>query len=160
MAPWHDPHECYSSQVQSLRLTLERATTDAVKRTCPQCNLGFVKLEGCNKLVCLCGYSMCYVCREGLAQEGYHHFCPHFRERPGSKCTECDKCDLYRTEDDDIVVKKAKEKAEREWWDNQGAGAGEGLKRGVGKELRVWDRANGFKGWEAMLEKLLDTFVV
>jgi hypothetical protein len=160
MAPWHDPHKCYSSQVQSLRLTLERATTDAVKRTCPSCNLGFVKAEGCNKLVCICGYSMCYVCRQGLAQEGYHHFCQHFRERPGSKCSECDKCDLYRTEDEDIVVKKAKEKAERAWWEEQGAAAGEGLKRDVGKELRGWGNPNGFTSWEAFVERLLDTFVV
>ncbi|KAF2650398.1 hypothetical protein K491DRAFT_697301 [Lophiostoma macrostomum CBS 122681] len=160
MAPWHDPHKCYSSQVQSLRLTLERATTDAVKRTCPNCNLGFVKSEGCNKLVCLCGYSMCYVCREGLAQEGYHHFCQHFRERPGSKCLECNKCDLYRTEDEDMVVKKAKETAERAWWDEQGAAAGEGLKRDVGKELRGWGKSSGFKSSGAFLEKLLDTFVV
>ncbi|QRD06843.1 hypothetical protein JI435_127420, partial [Parastagonospora nodorum SN15] len=119
-APWHDPHTCYSSQLTSLRLTLERATTDAVKRTCPQCNLGFVKSEGCNKLVCLCGYSMCYVCREGLADQGYSHFCQHFRDRPGAECAECRKCDLYRVEDEERVVGRAKERAEREWWESQG----------------------------------------
>lgn len=124
--PWHDPHICFSSQLTSLRLTLERATTDAVKRTCPQCNLGFVKSEGCNKLVCLCGYSMCYICRQGLKVEGYQHFCGHFRERPGQPCGECNKCDLYRVEDEERVVKRAKERAEAEWWEQQGEGAREG----------------------------------
>jgi hypothetical protein len=167
-APWHDPHTCYSSQLQSLRLTLERATTDAVKRTCPKCNLGFIKSEGCNKLVCLCGYSMCYVCREGLAREGYTHFCQHFRDRPGAACAECNKCDLYRVEDEEAVVMRAKETAEREWWESQGAGAGEGLKKGVGKEMKVggWVDDKGKRGlgtganWERWLETVLEMLVV
>ncbi|OAL48102.1 hypothetical protein IQ07DRAFT_589570 [Pyrenochaeta sp. DS3sAY3a] len=156
--PWHDPHTCFSSQLTSLRLTLERATTDAVKRTCPQCNLGFVKSEGCNKLVCLCGYSMCYICRQGLKEENYQHFCGHFRERPGQVCGECNKCDLYRVEDEDKVVKKAKEQAEREWWDRQGDGAKVGLKKEVSKGQGVL----GLKktSWEARVERVLDSVLV
>ncbi|ORY11354.1 hypothetical protein BCR34DRAFT_624863 [Clohesyomyces aquaticus] len=127
-APWHDPHECFSSQLTSLRLTLERAETEAVKRTCPQCNLGFVKSEGCNKLVCLCGYAMCYVCREGLGNEGYGHFCQHFRERPGESCGVCGKCDLYKTEGEDGVRERARREAEGRWWEQQG---GEGKGKGV-----------------------------
>ena len=168
-APWHDPHTCYSSQLQSLRLTLERATTDAVKRTCPNCNLGFVKSEGCNKLVCLCGYSMCYVCRQGLATEGYHHFCQHFRERPGMSCPECNKCDLYRVEDDEVLVKRARERAEREWWEKHGNGNGkgkaEGLQKGVGRELSGWDgkgkgRLSVVKNWDQWLEKVIESLIV
>lgn len=156
--PWHDPHTCFSSQLTSLRLTLERATTDAVKRTCPQCNLGFVKSEGCNKLVCLCGYSMCYVCRQGLANEGYSHFCGHFREQPGQSCTECNKCDLYRVEDEERVVKRAKERAEAEWWEQQGDTAKEGLEKEVYKD--GWRSASGVSGtqtgsWEAWIESVL-----
>lgn len=156
-APWHDPHTCYSSQLTSLRLALERATTDAVKRTCPQCNLGFVKSEGCNKLVCLCGYSMCYVCRQGLAQEGYHHFCQHFRDRPGEQCRECQKCDLYRVEDEERVIARAKDTAEREWWAAQGEGAKDkvGLKKEVGKGKRVVVRKSR-KDWEGWIERVLD----
>lgn len=164
-APWHDPHECYSSQVQSLRLTLERATTDAIKRTCPSCNLGFVKSEGCNKLLCLCGYSMCYVCRQGLAKQGYHHFCQHFRARPGSRCTECDKCDLYRTEDEDVVVKRAKAAAEKEWWEKQGGNNKETLQKGVSGELDRWRDKEKVKivakrwNWDAWLEALLEFII-
>lgn len=165
--PWHDPHTCFSSQLTSLRLTLERATTDAVKRTCPQCNLGFVKSEGCNKLVCLCGYSMCYICRQGLAKEGYQHFCGHFRERPGQACGECNKCDLYRVEDEDRVVKRAKERAEAEWWETQGEGAKKGLEKEVGKEgtLATWGSGQGIMGmkrgnWEGWIEGLLDSVLV
>ncbi|KAF2188659.1 hypothetical protein K469DRAFT_565534 [Zopfia rhizophila CBS 207.26] len=163
-APWHDPHACYSSQLQSLRLTLERATTDAVKRTCPNCNLGFVKSEGCNKLVCICGYSMCYVCREGLATQGYGHFCQHFREQPGESCRQCDKCDLYRVEDEELVVKRAKERAEREWWDKQGA-AGVGMKDGVGRGRLGWEvdgrnmRRWNWKAWEGWLDRALDAVI-
>jgi hypothetical protein len=161
--PWHDPHTCFSSQLTSLRLTLERATTDAVKRTCPQCNLGFVKSEGCNKLVCLCGYSMCYICRQGLKEEGYQHFCGHFRDRPGQPCGECNKCDLYRVEDEERVVKRAKDRAEKEWWESQGEGAKEGLQKEVGKEKgAVAPSVLGIKrgSWEGWIESVLDAVLV
>jgi hypothetical protein len=148
-APWHDPHTCFSSQLTSLRLALERATTDAVKRTCPQCNLCFVKSEGCNKLVCLCGYAMCYVCRQGLAVEGYHHFCQHFRERPGETCAECNKCDLYRVEDEERVVARARQRAETEWCEAQGEGAA-GVQKAA-QERRDW------AGW---MERVCDAFLV
>jgi len=150
-APWHDPHTCFSSQLTSLRLTLERAASESVKRTCPQCNLAFVKSEGCNKLVCLCGYKMCYVCREGLGESGYTHFCGHFRERPGVGCGECNKCDLYRVEDEERVVKRAVERGEKEWWEREGRGEGrEGLERRVG-----WGKGREWEGWvEGVVERV------
>jgi hypothetical protein len=160
--PWHDPHLCYSSQLTSLRLTLERATTDAIKRTCPQCNLGFVKSEGCNKLVCLCGYSMCYVCREGLGKQGYSHFCQHFRAIPGQACTECDKCDLYRVEDEEMAVKRAKANAEKEWWAAQGDGGNNGLQNEVVKKgvTRPKGIMNWWTEWDGWIEKLVEAVVV
>ncbi|KAF1998818.1 hypothetical protein P154DRAFT_244740 [Amniculicola lignicola CBS 123094] len=166
-APWHDPHVCYSSQATSLRLTLERATTDAIKRTCPNCNIGFVKSEGCNKLVCLCGYSMCYVCREGLGKEGYQHFCQHFRDRPGGKCNQCNKCDLYRVEDEAVSVKRARERAESEWWEQQGGGGtAKGVKEGVQRDLKGWEGQGRQRGtrvgraWSGWVDRAVDCVVV
>ncbi|KAI5282681.1 hypothetical protein KEM54_002632 [Ascosphaera aggregata] len=161
---WRDPHVCHEPLLMSLRATVEAARTAAVKRTCPQCGLSFIKSSGCNKLTCVCGYSMCYLCRKALGPpvtrrrqqqqqqqqrppppqrqgnggivpldplqvgppedipeeeemqpEGYKHFCEHFRAIPGSRCTECDKCDLYRTEDEEDVARRAGEEAERLW---------------------------------------------
>ena len=194
--PWRDPHVCDEPYLLDLRATVEAARTAAVKRTCPRCGLAFVKASGCNKLTCVCGYSMCYLCRkalgvpmpspqgQGQAQrqrrpasggrrrnpnparrrrargnalfnqeninimdyplfpvdagdleplqppsssdenedinineevEGYNHFCSHFRINPGSRCTECSKCDLYASEDEEVVARRAGERAEREW---------------------------------------------
>ncbi|OKL62057.1 hypothetical protein UA08_02750 [Talaromyces atroroseus] len=130
--PWRDPHTCEEPLQQSLRTTVEAARTAAVKRTCPRCNLSFVKSSGCNKLTCICGYSMCYICRKALnhrrggvgeddaadpdaGESGYRHFCEHFRVIPGTRCTECNKCELYFAEDDEAIARKAGEKAEREW---------------------------------------------
>lgn len=160
---WRDPHVCHEPLLSDLRATVEAARTAAVKRTCPRCGLSFVKSSGCNKLTCVCGYSMCYLCRKALGPpirparrrggqrprrelgifdgpvddldaamldaygddnvyddefeepEGYKHFCEHFRINPGSRCTECSKCDLYQAEDEEAVARKAGEKAEREW---------------------------------------------
>ncbi|KAI9799509.1 MAG: hypothetical protein M1833_004031 [Piccolia ochrophora] len=65
-----DRHICHERTLTSLRTTLENAMSAAVKRTCPICHTSFVKSAGCNKLVCPCGYIMCYVCREGIGGSG------------------------------------------------------------------------------------------
>lgn len=170
--PWRDPHVCNEPLLLDLRATVEAARTAAVKRTCPRCGLSFVKSSGCNKLTCVCGYSMCYLCRKALGPpikpaiqqpvaprpgraaffnqeninimdaplfnnpaeaaeeddepEGYTHFCEHFRLTPGTRCTECTKCDLYQAEDEESVARRAGEKAEREWRVRQGIAAGVG----------------------------------
>ncbi|XRM45865.1 hypothetical protein ABZX51_008937 [Aspergillus tubingensis] len=175
--PWRDPHVCHEPLLLDLRATVEAARTAAVKRTCPRCGLSFVKSSGCNKLTCVCGYSMCYLCRKALGSpiksanrlgrlrprrranlvenvdpaagpdaindeqeagnddefeemEGYKHFCEHFRIDPGSRCTECNKCELYQDEDEEAVARRAGEKAEREWHARQGTtGVGIGTLR-------------------------------
>ena len=120
---WHDPHVCHESAVLSLRKTIEAARTAALKRICPHCGLGFIKDSGCNKLTCVCGYAMCYICRQGLGRghggEGYRHFCQHFRPAGGA-CRECDKCDLYINEDDENLVKRAGALAEKKWREKEG----------------------------------------
>ncbi|KAI4193881.1 MAG: hypothetical protein LQ348_002756 [Seirophora lacunosa] len=122
--PWLDPHTCSNpcsstGEPTSLRTAIDSARTAALKRTCPRCNTSFIKDSGCNKLTCVCGYSMCYVCRQGLGEreggQGYRHFCQHFRVR-GGKCGECESCDLYGGDDGEAEkVELAGRKAEKEW---------------------------------------------
>lgn len=125
--PWRDPHTCFASAAVELRLSIEAARTAALKRTCPKCGLAFIKDSGCNKLTCMCGYTMCYVCRQGLGPseggEGYRHFCQHFRYR-GGRCEQCDRCDLYQDENEDEVVRLAGMEAEKEWRRKQGVKVG------------------------------------
>ena len=120
---WRDPHICYESAALSLQATIDSARTAALKRTCPRCSLAFIKDSGCNKLTCVCGYSMCYICRQGLGKdeggEGYRHFCQHFRPM-GGVCNECEKCDLYKSLNDDDVVMTAGIEAEKEWREREG----------------------------------------
>ncbi|KAI9824098.1 MAG: hypothetical protein M1832_002168 [Thelocarpon impressellum] len=56
-----------------------------------------------------------YDCEHEIGPEGYRHFCEHFRPRGQGACEECDKCDLYRSEDEEGVLRKASEAAEKEW---------------------------------------------
>jgi len=118
--PWLDVHTCFETEAAALRSTVERAMSEAIKRTCPACNVSFVKSTGCNKLTCVCGYVMCYVCREQIPRQGYDHFCTHFRLVPGRPCTECTRCDLYHTESEEAAVKRAAKKAEDEWKAKEG----------------------------------------
>ena len=41
--------------------------------------------------------------------------CDHFRPIPGQKCKKCNKCDLYKTEDEEKIIKEAAMKARNEF---------------------------------------------
>lgn len=71
------------------------------------------------------------------APEGYQHFCEHFRVNPGSRCTECNKCDLYEAVDEEDVARRAGEKAEREWRLRQGAAGAEIGSRHINSDLTM-----------------------
>lgn len=160
---WHDPHTCHEPLLISLRTTVEAARTGAIKRTCPRCGLSFVKSSGCNKLTCVCGYSMCYLCRTALGApsifenprarrpvidvQGYRHFCEHFRVNPGKPCTECDKCDLYKNENEDLIVRRAGEVAEREWRIKEGLVGVDDLCDFPDHRKEEWLRTSISKGW-------------
>ncbi|KAF7732144.1 hypothetical protein EC973_006399 [Apophysomyces ossiformis] len=108
-------HQCWEEEQDGLRLYVEKAMADAVKRTCPVCNLSFQKSDGCNKIVCRCGYAMCYVCRRDISKQSYSHFCDHFRDVPGAPCDKCKKCDLYKLDPEEEAVQKAAAKARKEY---------------------------------------------
>ncbi|KAI1461294.1 hypothetical protein F4805DRAFT_413532 [Annulohypoxylon moriforme] len=115
---WVDIHICHESSLVALRTQVELAMSMAIKRVCPRCNTSFVKTAGCNKLTCPCGYKMCYVCRKdiGPPTEGYAHFCQHFRpEGDGRRCKECNKCNLWETENTEEILREAKVEAEKRW---------------------------------------------
>lgn len=113
---WADIHVCNESSLVALRTQVEQAMSMAIKRVCPRCNTSFVKNAGCNKLTCPCGYKMCYVCRSDLSDEGYRHFCDHFRPDGDPRpCLECDRCNLWESEDTDRVLKEARDEAEKNW---------------------------------------------
>lgn len=118
---WVDIHVCNESSLIALRTQVEQAMSMALKRVCPKCNTSFVKTQGCNKMTCPCGYKMCYVCRKDItgkegSDAGYQHYCQHFRPQgDGRPCNLCNKCNLWQKEDEDGVVQKAKEEAERKW---------------------------------------------
>lgn len=54
------------------RTYIENKMTEAMIRKCWKCSKPFVKTDGCNKMTCECGASMCYLCREPVRD--YKHF--------------------------------------------------------------------------------------
>ncbi|KAI4195465.1 MAG: hypothetical protein LQ346_003428 [Caloplaca aetnensis] len=170
--PWLDPHTCFEASAAtspdednptSLRRHIEAARTLALKRTCPRCNTSFIKDSGCNKLTCVCGYSMCYMCRQGLGGgldggegEGYLHFCQHFRV-DGGRCGECEKCDLYGGEEEEgDKVEVAGKKAEREWREKWGMIKG-GAAGGMRRESALEKDGADAEGWT--VQGLVDWWV-
>lgn len=54
------------------RLQVEEAITKAKIRRCPKCNKPIIKSDGCNKVRCSCGNSICYICRKSI--DSHCHF--------------------------------------------------------------------------------------
>lgn len=155
LSNWRDPHACFENEKTSLRTAIESSATAAVKRTCPKCLLSFVKSSGCNKLVCNCGYTMCYICRQEItSREGYSHFCQHFRPSAG-RCTDCDRCDLYGDEDEEAAIRRAAEAAEKAWKAKEGGKEGDERATQAMVEALV-GQARGEKYWELWLDAVLD----
>lgn len=46
------PHVCFGDEKEGLRLVVEMARSNAVKRLCPDCGVSFIKDGGCNRVVC------------------------------------------------------------------------------------------------------------
>ena len=102
--------EVEKSSQKDVRLTYEERMTMAKIRKCGKCGCEFTKADGCNKMTCRCGTTMCYVCRKpGI---GYKHFCPHPRD-PGKSCVKCKSCSLWSdpSEDDNRAVKELEKEA-------------------------------------------------
>ncbi|KAL3872806.1 hypothetical protein ACJMK2_036006 [Sinanodonta woodiana] len=77
--PNHIPFHCDEIEKQgetSMRAYIEARSTEAMLRTCPKCKKNFYKESGCNKMTCVCGTTMCYVCRK--SNIGYGHFCKKY----------------------------------------------------------------------------------
>uniref|UniRef100_A0A7S4K5P5 RING-type domain-containing protein n=1 Tax=Paramoeba aestuarina TaxID=180227 RepID=A0A7S4K5P5_9EUKA len=100
--------------LEGLRLHIEEQMSQVAVRICPECGAQFQKDGGCNKMTCVCGYSMCYICRKNLQKEGYSHYCNHFRP-DGGKCTQCNKCELFRAPNDDALCIQVAKRAKREY---------------------------------------------
>lgn len=56
----------------NMRAFIANRITHAMIRTCNNCGRNFVKEDGCNMMVCVCGKKMCYVCKKPI--DGYSHF--------------------------------------------------------------------------------------
>lgn len=67
---------------------------------------------------------------------------------------------MYRVEDEERTMKRARESAEAEWWESQGESAQKGLRNEVGKVKRKGVLEAGKKDWEGWVGSVLETFMV
>ncbi|KAL0103681.1 hypothetical protein PUN28_017738 [Cardiocondyla obscurior] len=68
----HIPLKCNEKKSEFARLYLEEKMTEALVRKCYKCSRMFFKEEGCNKMTCICGAQMCYICDKPVTD--YKHF--------------------------------------------------------------------------------------
>ncbi|XP_013384323.1 kinesin-related protein 4 [Lingula anatina] len=108
--PNHVPFHCDEVERQgetSMRTFIENKISEAMLRTCWKCKKRFYKVEGCNKMTCSCGASMCYVCRKPIRDYS------HFGDRKGQCPADTDVFELHRKEMEE-AGKEAKKKFESE----------------------------------------------
>lgn len=67
----HLPLKCNEIKSNIARLHLEEKMTEALVRKCYRCGRTFFKEDGCNKMTCLCGAQMCYICDEPISNYGH-----------------------------------------------------------------------------------------
>ncbi|BBN20452.1 hypothetical protein MPTK1_Vg00090 [Marchantia polymorpha subsp. ruderalis] len=71
---------------------------------CSSCESLITKFGSCNRLICLCGQTICYICRICLPQNSrYEHFCHHERYHNNLPCSCCQLCDLYERKVEDTT---------------------------------------------------------
>ncbi|XP_050501008.1 uncharacterized protein LOC126880956 isoform X2 [Diabrotica virgifera virgifera] len=71
----HVPYKCDEVEKDDdvkARVYVENKMTEALLRKCYKCAKSFFKEEGCNKMTCVCGATMCYVCKQPV--KDYKHF--------------------------------------------------------------------------------------
>lgn len=108
----HMPYRCDEldeDKVSKARTAVEEAMTQARLRICPneQCKQPFIKVDGCNRVICSCNTYVCYVCRSRIP--GYEHFCSSsnsgthkVKDDDPAVCAGCNKCKLHtQTLEDD-----------------------------------------------------------
>jgi hypothetical protein len=88
------------------RQNIEDKMSEAVIIRCGNCSNPIVKDEGCNKVTCLCGHFICYVCKQNVPKEvGYSHFCTeHNCQKPN-----CKPCHLWDTNLSNRIIDAVKE---------------------------------------------------
>jgi len=83
----HIPFKCDEAddnRLTKVRTQVEERISECLIRTCPKCQRKFIKEDGCNKMTCSCGATMCYLCRKPV--KGYDHFSQKGSENNNNKC--------------------------------------------------------------------------
>ena len=78
-AHWDMP--CEKDEKREKEKQLEEEQTMRMVKPCKRCNVDIQKTDGCNKMTCICGAYMCWLCGADISGLGYNHFTTN-----GSKC--------------------------------------------------------------------------
>ena len=99
----HPATDCYSlgKVAGNIRHNIEDKMTETMIIHCPGCSKTLYKNEGCNKVTCICGLNICYICKQIVTKAvGYTHFC----RAHDCKDTECNKCHLWEKDATKILL--------------------------------------------------------
>ncbi|KAI1462140.1 hypothetical protein F4805DRAFT_195364 [Annulohypoxylon moriforme] len=112
----HIPRTCEENAIDhglSARHVLEEAMSEALIRKCNKCKHPYVKLEGCNKVMCTrCRTLQCYVCRQTIVS--YNHFNDTSRGGQEGRCPLYDQTEQRHEEEIRRAEEATRKKVEKE----------------------------------------------
>ena len=65
---------------------MENQLSHALIQKCWKCSKSFIKEEGCNKMTCVCGAKMCYLCKKPVGDDYSHFYGQGGSPGPTNKC--------------------------------------------------------------------------
>jgi TRIAD3 protein (E3 ubiquitin-protein ligase RNF216) len=105
----------------SLRREVEERMTNVVIRECNIFEAELIKTYGCNKVRCVCGNTMCYICRQTISYLDSDHFCGclAYGGELGKPCRRCNRGILIENEIEDNEALVEREESLRELVDQR-----------------------------------------
>jgi TRIAD3 protein (E3 ubiquitin-protein ligase RNF216) len=105
----------------AFRREFEERMKKSMIKECNICKVELIKEYGCNRVTCMCGNTMCYVCKWAILYSDILHFCScgKYNGEPRKPCQICNRYSLVENEIEDNEALTTREEGLTQLVDNK-----------------------------------------